>query len=65
MNFEVAVFTCARCGEDHTMVFSEFSEKPIECDGKVYSHYGTCPNTGEPVILAIVPAGAGEEEPRQ
>jgi hypothetical protein len=51
---KIKVLHCARCGEDHEMEFSKFSDNPIECDETIYTHWGLCPNTSEPVILTII-----------
>lgn len=54
MGLRTKVRNCARCGRDHEMDFYEFSEDPIDCDGVVYTHWGYCPNTNEPVLLRVL-----------
>lgn len=49
----LAVTQCARCGENHDVKFSPFSKNNIECDNVEYTHWGLCPITKEPVIMAI------------
>lgn len=46
---------CARCGKDHVkLVFSEFSGEPIFISGQAYNWVATCPETGDPILLALV-----------
>lgn len=48
----LAVGRCARCGADHRAVeFREFATRP----DRDTSHWGTCPATGEPILLTIRP----------
>lgn len=45
---------CARCGEDHDhLEFQAFVRNPIEIGEVILTHYGTCPNTLEPILLRI------------
>lgn len=49
----VHVRGCARCGEDHEhLEFQRFLSNPPEINGQALTHYGTCPVTLEPILLA-------------
>jgi hypothetical protein len=51
-DFTVGVYGCARCGGDHVAVrFHKFSRP-----NPSYSHWGLCPVTGEPILMASGPA---------
>lgn len=45
---------CARCGQDHDVNFSEF-RKPVVISNpymkRTLTHWGNCPNTGEPILM--------------
>ena len=44
------VKNCARCGGDHPIIqYRPFTSKPPS-----YTHFGTCPDTGEPILLSMV-----------
>ncbi|MBZ9752993.1 hypothetical protein K7W42_19325 [Deinococcus sp. HMF7604] len=45
---EVDVQACQRCGQDHRMGFG-----PLDNPVGPHTHWGLCPNTGQPVLLAI------------
>ncbi len=46
---------CARCRGPHpALVFEPISNPPTDSDGKIWSHWATCPVTLEPIMLAIV-----------
>ena len=45
-----SVGSCARCGSDHTSVEFTLLERPCED----WTHWGTCPNNGEPIMLKMV-----------
>ena len=44
---------CARCGEKHRRIVCGKFTKP--CDG--YTHYSTCPTTGEPLLVKVTHEG--------
>lgn len=44
----ILVGDCARCGETHEVAFREF-HRP---SGK-HTHWGTCPQTLEPILMAV------------
>jgi hypothetical protein len=45
------VSNCARCGGTHeNLKFTQLSGGPI---GDQYTHWATCPKTGEPIALLI------------
>jgi hypothetical protein len=47
------VISCARCGQDHEVEFKKF-QRPIEdSDSTVWTHWGICPNTDEPILLKM------------
>lgn len=46
---QVKVRSCARCNSDHDVVFFKSFTRPVEN----YTHWGTCPNTGEPILMKI------------
>lgn len=65
------VKSCARCGKDHQNVTFRPLAKPMAPDnagGRVWSHYATCPTTGEPIMMSIsnvgVPAGSARGDER-
>ena len=41
---------CARCGQDHELEFRRF-QRPMQRTG--YTHWATCPTTGEPIIMVM------------
>jgi len=47
------VRNCARCGKYHDSVTFTLLQQPVNSNGIVYSYWGTCPNTGEPILLAV------------
>lgn len=54
--FVTDIGCCARCGEDHAGVdVYRFQHRGVEH----YTHYATCPETGEPILIYIE---EGEEE---
>lgn len=56
----IAVKHCARCGKDHDISFMPFRGEPfIEADKIVYSFWGLCPNTGDPVLMTKQRASKG------
>lgn len=47
---------CARCGTDHTsLVFNAFKRPVVDDDGTVWHYWATCPITGDPVMLRVIP----------
>lgn len=48
----IDVEKCARCGEDHDDVAFQRFERPIK-HKEEWTHWGTCPKTGEPIILRV------------
>lgn len=54
------VIRCARCGQDHPseaepreIEFKRFRRPIRENDGTIWTHWGLCPVTGEPVLLLM------------
>ena len=46
---------CARCRKDHLVTFMQLNGEPIEDgDGTEWTHWGICPNTGDPVLMRII-----------
>ncbi len=54
--FEQRVGKCARCGKDHNVVtFKLFTQAVVDSDNNIlYSHWGTCPETKDPILLRFV-----------
>lgn len=50
--------SCARCGANHAgMAFRRFaSSAVVDTDGTAWSWWGTCPYTGEPVLMRVAEA---------
>lgn len=46
-NFTIPLGNCARCGRNHDRV--EFKKFQVPCAS--WTHWGFCPNTGEPILL--------------
>lgn len=45
---------CARCGRDHAALPFLRLQRPMEdADGVDWTHWATCPTTGEPVLMFI------------
>lgn len=44
----ILIQNCARCGGEHTIVFRKLRRA---CES--WTHWGTCPETGEPVMMEI------------
>lgn len=50
----VEVIGCSRCGKNHRDVeFNEFAFRNVVCGDVEISHWGTCPETKEPVLMRI------------
>lgn len=46
---------CARCGQDHEEIVYKQFERPVEdTDGTVWNWWGTCPVTGDPILMAEI-----------
>lgn len=53
---------CARCGQDHDALEVRPFTIPMEdCEGRVWTHFGTCPATQEPILSR--PIETPEEQP--
>lgn len=64
---KVNIIRCARCGSDHSVEMAPFRNQPIiENDQTEWTHWGTCPETGEPILMRIIarpePAKTGPKE---
>lgn len=60
----VSIKNCARCGTDHIdLEFNKFINNPIECDDHVYTHWGKCPVSGDPILMYI--SQVSEPQPEQ
>lgn len=46
----VDVKDCSRCDEYHT----DLCFKPLSNPFDIYSHYATCPNSGQPILLHVM-----------
>jgi hypothetical protein len=56
---------CARCGGDHQLEFEELQGEVIEALEGEYSHFATCPKTGQPIVqMRAVKRGLIEDIPR-
>lgn len=54
---------CARCGSDHASLPFLRLQRPMEDnDGVAWTHWATCPTTGEPILLFI--RETNEDAPR-
>lgn len=46
------VYKCARCGEDHAgLEMKKFTRPP---EWGPYTHWVSCPTTGEPILIRVV-----------
>ena len=52
---------CARCGKDHEVQFKRL-QRMMEVSG--HTHWAPCPNTGEPILMKIVPKEFQEHKHR-
>lgn len=51
---KTSVKICARCGGDHYDLECNPFIRPVnDNDGMVWTHWATCPRTGEPILLVI------------
>jgi len=48
-----AVDNCARCGGDHVLLFKQFARPIEDSDATLWTHWATCPATGDPILLHI------------
>lgn len=44
---------CARCGGDHEDLNFQRLDQPMEISGVQFTHWGTCPETGSPILLRV------------
>lgn len=52
------VRSCARCGEDHDSVeYREFQRPVIDPDGTTWGWWGTCPTSGDPILMKFDASG--------
>lgn len=55
-SFTCSIESCARCGEDHkSILFMSFLKENVQ-----YQFWGTCPRTGEPVLMKTIEIGDEE-----
>lgn len=52
--FRVSISRCARCGKNHTEIEFKKFNNPVEINDLVYTHWGICPTTGEPILNMII-----------
>lgn len=53
----VDVIQCSRCGKDHTgIIFNVFLQPPKTNDDVDWDWWGTCPNTGDPILMTTTEA---------
>lgn len=46
--------SCARCGGNHdSLEFKEFKIPIKDSDKETWTHWATCPSTGDPVLMKI------------
>lgn len=44
--------SCARCGKNHNGIkFQNFQKLPFKYGRKVWTMWGICPETGDPILL--------------
>lgn len=56
----MSVTHCARCGRDHPeIVFTTFLRPPSDASGTLWSWWGTCPVSGDPILLRIAEVNDG------
>lgn len=53
---------CPFCGQPHPDMAFHKMEAAVETYYATYTHYGVCPATNKPVLLAFVPNDSTEEE---
>lgn len=57
LDYEVVkgdVEDCARCGHNHTgIIFNTFMKPPASTDGTTWIWWGTCPDTGDPILMTF------------
>jgi hypothetical protein len=44
----ITVRSCQRCGQDHEVAF-----RPLTNPADIHTHWGVCPNVGQPITLSI------------
>lgn len=48
----IPVKNCVRCGKDHLKVdFFTFERPPVDESDTIWSHWGQCPHTNEPILM--------------
>lgn len=50
------VRNCARCRSEHEVEYHEFDRPLPDVDG-AFTHWATCPNSGDPILMRITPEG--------
>jgi hypothetical protein len=54
--FSIDLNGCARChGDGHERLWFEVLTYPMEVGGVVMTHWASCPENGEPILLTIHP----------
>lgn len=51
-SLDIEVTDCARCDEDHEAVKVQEFKTYMVCGEYVMTHWGTCPKSGEPILVA-------------
>jgi len=53
-SFSTVITNCARCGETHQEIKMVSFRRPIMTEsGPAWTHWATCPTTGEPILCNI------------
>ena len=63
--FDVGFELCQRCGEAHGRVLFHWFEKEkpfVDSSGIVYQCWGTCPTTGDPILLGMFISSMVQDE---
>lgn len=55
-DFQTKVTNCARCGKDH----ESLQFRRLKTPAGNFTHWGTCPNTGEPILLMFMTVEDGD-----
>lgn len=51
---KIGVMSCARCGQDHDeLEFKPCKRGPIPTATGLATHWATCPETGDPILMRI------------
>jgi hypothetical protein len=60
----ITVARCDRCdGHHRNLEFAEF-KRPLFAGGVYFNYWALCPATGEPIIMAVAPAGTDRYQTR-